>query len=266
MRLASRHLPRHHALIRAVMPLLLLALLAGCSSPKPFDGWSESATPVHVVRPGDTLYSIAVANNTDYRQLAQWNGIRDPGRIYVGQRIRLSPPAGTTVSRVPPAPTASSPPARSSSPASSPPSRSQPATPPAQSRPATPAVSSGPFAWRWPADGDVLRRFNAADPSRRGIDIGGKMGDPVRAAGDGEVVYAGSGLPGYGNLLIIKHNQRHLSAYAFNQSLLVKEGDRVKAGDRIATMGRDGSRPPALHFQIRVDGQPADPLRFLPPR
>ena len=260
--------------------LLVIWLLGGCSSPKTFDSWRKSAKAVHVVRPGDTLYSIARANNIDYRQLARWNNIRDPNRIYVGQRIRLTPPpaGGSVVST---ASASSHPASKSVSPSrqSVSPSRtsvkalaSSRALPRRSVKPApSPSTASetdsvAPVAWQWPATGKVLRTFNAADPSRRGIDIAGNLGDPVMAAGSGEVVYAGSGLPGYGNLLIIKHNQRYISAYAFNQSLLVEEGAKVTAGQRIATIGRDGNKPPALHFQIRIDGQPVDPLRFLPPR
>jgi len=288
--------------------LLVIWLLGGCSSPKTFDSWRKSATAVHVVRPGDTLYSIARANNIDYRQLARWNNIRDPNRIYVGQRIRLTPPpaGGSVVSTASasshPASKSVSPSRQSVSPSrqSVSPSRQsvspsrQSVSPSRQSvspsrtsikalassralarrsvKPApSPSTASetdsvASVAWQWPATGKVLRTFNAADPSRRGIDIAGNLGDPVMAAGSGEVVYAGSGLPGYGNLLIIKHNQRYISAYAFNQSLLVEEGAKVTAGQRIATIGRDGNKPPALHFQIRIDGQPVDPLRFLPPR
>jgi len=249
--------------------LLVIWLLGGCSSPKTFDSWSKSATAVHVVRPGDTLYSIARANNIDYRQLARWNNIRDPNLIYVGQRIRLTPPpAGSSVAPV--ASVTSRPASRSASPSRPSATKSASSRPPVT--PATSPSASGttgsvaPVAWQWPATGKVLRTFNAADPSRRGIDIAGNLGDPVMAAGSGEVVYAGSGLPGYGNLLIIKHNQRYLSAYAFNQSLLVGEGAKVTAGQRIATIGRNGNKPPALHFQIRIDGEPVDPLRFLPPR
>ncbi|MGC9455985.1 MAG: peptidoglycan DD-metalloendopeptidase family protein [Halothiobacillaceae bacterium] len=212
---------------------------------------------MHVVRRGDTLYSIAVANNTDYRALARWNGIRDPSRIYVGQRIRLTPPASAT------RPSAEPTPAKRPEPKPATASKPQPDPSP---RPEPKPASTGPFAWQWPADGKVTRRFSSSAPVLRGIDISGKTGDPVRAAGAGEVVYAGDGLPGYGNLLIVKHDPRHLSAYAFNRKLMVAEGERVRAGQQIATMGRDGSNPPALHFQIRLDGKPVDPMRFLPPR
>jgi lipoprotein NlpD len=126
-------------------------------------------------------------------------------------------------------------------------------------------VSSG-LAWRWPADGELVGRFAAGDPTRQGIDIAGKAGDPVRAAADGVVVYSGSGLVGYGELVIVKHNEAWLSAYGHNRARRVNEGQLVKAGQQIAEMGRSGAARDMLHFEIRYNGKPVDPLLHLPRR
>jgi lipoprotein NlpD len=129
-----------------------------------------------------------------------------------------------------------------------------------------PSRSVEGIRWTWPAEGAILRTFVAGDPLRQGIDIGGRAGDSVRAAADGVVVYSGSGLVGYGELVIIKHDDRYLSAYGHNRRRLVAEGERVRAGQPIAEMGRTGAERDKLHFEIRRDGRPVDPLRYLPPR
>lgn len=126
-------------------------------------------------------------------------------------------------------------------------------------------VNSG-IAWRWPADGPLLSRFVPGEPTRQGVDIGGAGGSPVRAAGDGTVVYSGAGLVGYGELVIIKHSESWLSAYGHNRKRLVNEGQNVKAGDQIAEMGRSGAARDMLHFEIRYNGKPVDPLLYLPGR
>lgn len=148
-----------------------------------------------------------------------------------------------------------------------------PAAPPSASAAAAAETPSGlPFRlaegirWTWPAEGVILRSFVAGDPLRQGIDIGGKAGDTVRAAADGIVVYSGAGLVGYGELVIIKHDDRYLSAYGHNRRRLVAEGERVRGGQPIAEMGRTGAERDKLHFEIRRDGRPVDPLRYLPPR
>jgi lipoprotein NlpD len=120
------------------------------------------------------------------------------------------------------------------------------------------------MVWRWPTEGRVVSTFSESGPGRKGINIVGKPGQAITAAADGTVVYSGDGLPRYGNLLIIKHNDTYLSAYAHNDTLLVKEGDKVKSGQRIATLGRSGTQTDQLHFEIRRNGKPVDPLRFLP--
>lgn len=143
---------------------------------------------------------------------------------------------------------------------------STPATPKPAAQPITPGTtrSAGGIAWRWPARGSVLQRYTPGDPARQGIDIQGKDGDPVLAAADGEVVYSGNGLLGYGELVIVKHSPDFLSAYAYNRSRLVKEGDKVKAGQQIAEMGRSGAAIDLLHFEIRHNGKPVDPMGYLP--
>ena len=221
----------------------------------------SAARGVHVVARGDTLYSIAWRHGKDFRQLAAANGIRPPYTIYPGQQIRLD--GGTSAApRPPPAATAPAAPPRAPTPAASKPA---PAASPAPS-PSRPASGSGPLNWQWPADGGLLSRFVAGSVSAKGIVIGGGRGDPVRAAAGGVVVYRGSGLTGYGNLLIIKHDDRWLSAYAHNERMLVAEGTAVTAGQQIATMGDSGTYRYQLHFEIRRDGNPVDPLTLLPKR
>ncbi|WP_404543983.1 peptidoglycan DD-metalloendopeptidase family protein [Dyella jejuensis] len=294
--------------------------MAGCSTvvvqqPPGEPGGSRVAQTGNVVgtytvAKGDTLYSIAFRNGTDFREVARLNAIAAPYTIWPGQVLKLpghgqlsrhAPPssvAKASPSSSPPPPMPSAPvfqpeeattvaakappqaPAHASStaaiatavPASTtagqPPASATPA--PAAAAPAVaPAIASGAtraaggIKWRWPAAGTVVGRFqsNAAIP---GIDIAGKEGDPVVAAADGVVVYSGNGLVGYGELVIIKHNDSFLSAYGHNRKRLVTEGQQVKAGQRIAEMGSSGSSRDELEFQIRKDGSPVDPLDYLP--
>jgi len=206
-------------------------LLASCSSNAL--RWTPE---YHTVRSGETLYSIAHKYGLDYRQLSKWNGLGDGSVIRDGQRLRLKPAgsnaAGTSAGK-----------AASRAPSS---------------------TAMPPPGWRWPTSGNVYLRFGASQKTESGIRITGVSGQSVNAAAAGEVVYAGSGLASYGNLLIIKHNDTWLSAYGFNSVLLVSEGQKVGAGQGIARMGEDASGRPVLHFEIRRDGQPVDPLRYLP--
>ncbi len=250
----------------------------------------------HVVVRGDTLYSIAFRNGLDYRDLARINRIGPPYTIHVGQRIRLSeaaaparavaraprplpPRPASPPPRVPPAaakapvfedaPVATPPPRRDPPSAPAPVQAPAPAPAPAAKPaplPAPSAAATGNIRWRWPADGPHLAGFVAGNPTRQGIDIGGKSGDPVRAAADGEVVYSGNGLIGYGELVIIKHDATLLSAYGHNRRRLVQEGDKVKAGQQIAEMGSSSASREMLHFEIRRNGKPVDPAAFLPRR
>ncbi len=246
-----------------VAMLLAAALLAGCGSSrviKRSGGYTRSGPPVkvskpkygasHVVRRGETVYRIATNNGITALDLALWNNIPPPYIIHPGQRLRLYP-GGSSGSRT------------ASRPASS--ASRQPAT-----RASTPAPVHAPsraaFAWRWPTDGQLIGRFVSGDPTRQGIDIAGNSGQPVRAAADGVVVYSGSGLVGYGELIIVKHDEQWLSAYGHNRARLVNEGALVKAGQQIAEMGRTGAARDMLHFEIRYNGKPVDPLGYLPRR
>ena len=247
---------------KSIATLLLMASLSACAANTNrapiVDRYnpSEQRPDYYVVSRGDTLFSIAFRYGLDVQGLAAANTIRAPYTIYPGQRLRLRE------GRVPaPRPSVSTKPIVASKP---PPkavskSPSKPKTPPLQSAPAN-------ESWRWPAVGPVLRAFVATSQAHKGIDIKGKMGESVKASRSGTVVYAGSGLVGYGNLLILKHSERYLSAYGHNRRLLVKEGDIVKAGQVIAELGDSGTDTAKLHFEIRVDGKPVDPLRLLPRR
>lgn len=256
----------------AITVLLLVLAVAGCTSPdiyrddlyNPPVHWGR-----HVVQQGDTLYGIAWRYGRDARELADANGIRAPFTITPGQVIRLdlrgNPNAGTTT-------TSSQPPAR-------PPQRAQAGThsrsSPPQKATNTPKRNKqlqrddrnvANINWRWPFVGPVIATFSTSGVINKGIDIAGEAGAPIRAAADGEVVYAGSGLLGYGELIIINHNEHYLSAYAHNRKILVKEGQRIAQGQQIAELGATGTNRTKLHFEIRKSGKPVDPMRYLPPR
>jgi lipoprotein NlpD len=208
------------------------------------------------VKRGDTLYAIAWRANRDYRSLARWNNIKPPYVIYPGQVLRLVPKGKSGSSPVAKAPRAEKP------------RRNTAVTKKRQiERATTRSTAAGKvLRWNWPADGPLLSTFSANDVSRKGIKIGGRPGQPVRASEAGRVVYSGSGLVGYGRLIIIKHNDSYLSAYGHNEKLLVKEGDRVTKGKQIAAMGRSNDGKPMLHFEIRREGKPINPLKLLPAR
>lgn len=204
---------------------------------------SRASQLVHIVREGDTLYSIAWSAGVDYRALARWNGISPPHVIKPGQKLRLRPAGTATATRT--ASTRSSAPSKS---AAAPESGS------------LPGVVSG---WIWPTSGPVIRRFSR-DSANPGVDIAGKPGQTIKSAADGRVVYSGDGLRGYGQLIIVKHDKMFLSAYAHNRKLLVREGDRVRRGQPIAEMGSTGAQRVKLHFEIRKRGAAVDPLQYLP--
>ena len=271
---SSPSMPQNRRALRAALvPFVALMLaLAGCGTSKVVrEGGSASArvsTPkpgqAVTVRRGDTLYRLAVNNGISPLDLAMWNGISAPYTIYPGQRLRLYPSGGSQ-GRSSRGTTASS----GSSGTARPPTDSrgrvvQPTQTPPQSSGTAPAQSA--VSWRWPADGQLVSRYVEGDPTKQGIGVGGSAGQAVRAAGDGTVVYSGSGLVGYGELVIIKHDEQWLSAYGHNRKRLVGEGDRVKAGQQIAEMGRTGAERDMLHFEIRYNGKPVDPLRYLPRR
>jgi len=286
-----------------IVILSTLLWLSGCGAPGPLppeqrhtrsSAMQPLATPeaYRVVR-GDTLYSIAFRYGLDWREVARWNGIGAPYTIRVDQWLRLHPPERMSVAvrRDLPRPRTASPPRSApsrSEPEAASPSQPEPAPVDAPSRtPADPASSEGsrpassqaaappePAAsgatrtaggvvWRWPTAGRVQRGFDANDV-RKGILIAGQDGQAVHAAANGEVVYSGNGLIGYGELVIVKHSDRMLSAYAHNRERLVAEGERVRAGQLIARMGRNEDGAQVLHFEIRRDGSPVDPARYLP--
>ncbi len=248
----------------------------------------------YTVRKGDTLYGIAWRYSLDYRQIASWNGLSQPFTIYPQQKLRLTQPSQTSVQVTPAGPVATTPAPQRTTPKPSGPTPQPPrVTPkPQPERPATevvtrqpiepappapkpspkprpddrPSEARGDVRWLWPTSGGVLTTFAASDPGRKGIDIAGSYGQPVKAAAAGQVVYSGSGLIGYGELIIIKHNQRFLSAYGHNRKRLVAEGDQVVAGQKIAEMGSSGADRSLLHFEIRRDGEPVNPQAFLPKR
>ncbi|MDF2444885.1 MAG: lipoprotein [Moraxellaceae bacterium] len=219
---------------------------------------------------GETLYSIALRYEKDYVELAELNQLDSRFTIRPGQRLRLrgsAPPRSITTSpRTAPRSVVSRPPPASREPARAPiakkPSPVRPSA--AEVRPHSPASSS--LSWGWPAKGQLIGKFGTSGVTGKGLDIAGRQGDSVLAAASGVVVYAGSGLVGYGRLLIIRHDENYISAYAHNDSFLVKEGDSVKLGQAIAEMGASGADREKLHFEIRERGKPVDPLRFLPAR
>lgn len=240
-----------HILLAAGMALAL----AACSSTVTREGGS---TPKYgattVVQRGDTLYRIATNNGIAMRDLAAWNRIAPPYTIYPGQRLSLYPGG-----RGGPPPRASASSASNTKPA---PPRSS-ASPVSTTASTAAPINSG-VAWRWPVEGQLLSRFEAGEPTKQGVDIAGTGGAPVLASGDGTVVYSGSGLVGYGELIIIKHNEHWLSAYGHNRNRLVNEGAVVRAGQQIAELGRTGAARDMLHFEIRYNGKPVDPLKYLP--
>ncbi len=260
-------------LSRSPILLFLAFWLAACATPPPAPV-VEAGQPIkkrpsqHVVNKGETLYSIAWRYGHDYRKLAAWNGISSPYVIHPGQKLRLTPPAARPGARA----RSSPPPAKASSPASKPERTATTVHKPARSaasrssRPVKPVSTRAGQRWRWPVEGKVIRRYANSGGGRKGIDIAGSPGTPIRAAAGGEVVYAGSGLVRYGELVIIKHDDTWLSAYAHNRRLRVSEGQRVEAGQIIAELGSTGADRPMLHFEIRRNGKPVDPLRYLPQR
>ncbi len=321
--------------------LLLAALLAGCASQAPVPSVERQA-PVTVEKPlrstgappaastapggggtlytvkkGDTLYSIALDNGQDYKDLAAWNNLDNPNLIRIGQQLRVTPPgapveesgavvkpiAGPAAVEVRPVesrplesrPTAAAnteglkreprggkepyseaalakaresatrpEPAATVTPATgSATTATAPAAPPASTQVQSAAAPEG-IDWSWPAAGKMMQPFS--EGSNKGIDIAGKTGEPVQAAAAGKVVYAGTGLRGYGKLVIVRHNADFLSAYAHNHQILVKEGQAVTARQVIAEIGSTDADSPRLHFEIRRQGKPVDPLKYLPPR
>ena len=241
------------------------------ASGKPLPGIENYGKPgYYAVRPGDTIRRIANETGQTWQNIARWNNLDNPDLIEVGQVLRVIAPGATAVATAPATvepngvvtrPVAPQPTVTPSSPTAPMAAASAPA------KPATPpAAASGDedLGWIWPAHGTLIAGFDEA--KNKGLDISGKAGDSVLAAADGRVVYAGAGLRGYGNLIILKHNNTYLTAYAHNQALLVKEDQSVQKGQKIAEMGNSDADRVKLHFEIRRQGKPVDPARYLPSR
>lgn len=269
---------------------LLLVACAGPSGTVPIDergrGGQRADTVTsgyHTVQRGETLYQIAFRYGWDWKALASNNRMPAPYTIYPGQRINLNTgtaartPAARPSSNMPrsatPVPTTVRTPVVSRPNAAPRPglttttTTTRPAAAPARPTPtpaAQPSLPATVAGWNWPARGTLLARFQSNGSLNKGIDIAGNLGEPVKAAANGVVVYAGRGLIGYGEMIIIKHDETYLSAYAHNSRLLVKEGDQVKVGQAVAEMGSSGTDRVKLHFEIRRKGQPVDPLAYLP--
>ena len=238
---------------------------------------AEGARPgYYTVKPGDTLIRIGLDNGQNWKDLVRWNNLDNPNLIEVGQVLRAVPPgvdptAVATSRPVPTTPRVESRPVASAPPASAPAAAPVPLAVAAPTPAPTPAAASATprdadddINWSWPVAGSVSVPFDEA--RNKGLVFRGKAGDPVLAAADGRVVYAGSGLRGYGNLVILKHSTTYLTAYAHNQTLLVKDDQTVKRGQKIAEMGSTDADSVQLHFEIRKQGKPIDPARLLPPR
>lgn len=242
----------------ALVAVAVAALLAGCASETraPITDMSSgkavapSTSGTYVVKPGDTLYKIAQAHSMPYAELARINNITDPGQLRPGQVLSVSGNATET-------------PATPAGPA-----EAMPITPVAPVTPAEPtevprASDAATISWGWPASGKIIQNFNA---TTKGIDISGTIGDPVYAAADGDVMYAGNGVRGLGNLILLGHGNSFVTAYAHNHELKVKTGQKVKKGDQIATLGQSDTSSPRLHFEVRRSGTPVNPLSYLPKR
>ena len=257
-----------------------LAPLASASAPE-----AAASTPLvaegpragyHVVRPGDTLIRIGLETGQNWRDIARWNGIDNTNVLEVGQTLRVIPPGidPTVVGarpvaapgRVEARPLDGPPDAAASAPMPEPVAVvvPEPAAAPAAATPAEARTPDDDVPWMWPAKGAVIAGFD--DANNKGLSIAGTAGEAVLAAADGRVVYAGTGLRGYGNLVIIKHNNTYLTAYAHNRTLLVKEDQIVRRGQKIAEMGSTDADRVKLHFEIRKQGKPIDPAKLLPPR
>ena len=261
----------YHRLVVGLCLSAVLVLLAACSStPKngvrvvDRNGVAQRpavTTGQYVVRRGDTLFSIAFRYGWDWKALAAKNNIAAPFTIVPGQTIRFDgragtlPAGGTTTTVVSNSAGSKTTVIKRSSTAAAAPAA-------VAALPAGPA----PKGWGWPSNGILIGKFSSNGSLNKGIDIAGDLGQPVLAASDGSVVYAGSGLRGYGELVIIKHSDTYVSAYGHNRRLLVREGQQVKVGQTIAEMGSTGTDRVKLHFEIRRQGKPVDPLQFLPRR
>jgi lipoprotein NlpD len=230
-----------------------LALTACTTTEAPVvEGWKQSPAESsdYRVQPDDTVYSIAWAFNIDYRELAQLNHLKEPYQLTPGQTLRMSSaaPKATPLSVTP-------------LPKATPPSVAAPAKSPIADTSWDKPMATG--AWIWPTKGQIIRGYSPVSGGNKGVDISGVFAQAIVATATGKVVYTGASLPGYGNLIIIKHSESELSAYAFNKVIAVKEGQVVKAGQVIAQMGKADNGKAMLHFEVRKGGKPVDPMRYL---
>ena len=297
-----------------LMLVMLLPVIGGCASHAPAPVEDRASAPAaakaavaaaaadsrgvyYTVKKGDTLYSIALDNGHDYRDVAVWNNLDNPNLIKIGQQLRVTPPDNGTPVAVPKPVTSNAPeelkPAAASAgsntetlkrepkggklaysdealakarkgEASEKPAEAKPEARP-EPRPAEkPVAATDDVDWMWPASGKLIAPF--ADGTSKGLDIAGKAGDPVLAAAAGVVSYVGANLRGYGNLVVLRHNATYLSVYGHNSKILVKEKQAVSKGQKIAEIGSTDAESPRLHFEIRRQGKPADPQKFLPAR
>lgn len=229
-------------------------------------GYKPKAPTVYKVKAGDTLFAIAWRYGWDYKKLARLNNIPSPYTIYVGQKIAFN---AASASQIAPAnkvatKTTSKTVAKSSTTQPTVVSKPKTTTSKVVSPVMKPYKGASNVSWQWPIQGRLVETFNSRSETSKGVDIAAKPGSSVTAAATGQVVYAGDGIQGYGNLLIIKHNDTYLSAYAYNNRLLVKEGDLVKRGQLIAQSGKGPQLDGRLHFEIRKDGKPVNPQSYLP--
>ncbi|WP_310461960.1 peptidoglycan DD-metalloendopeptidase family protein [Sphaerotilus sp.] len=297
--------PGFRVLISAALAITLVGCASHLRPPAPVDNRGGASRPVvttetervlpgaenagkpgyYTVKPGDTLIRVGLESGQNWRDIQRWNQLDNPDLIEVGQVLRVVPPGQdptqvatrpVTTSRIEPRPIDAKPaPAAASVPATPSAPAAGAASAASAAGASAPAVAPAPVAapvregddnvnWMWPAQGAVVGSFE--DTRNKGVAIGGKLGDPVYAAADGRVVYAGSGLRGYGNLVIIKHNETLLTAYAHNQALLVREDQVVRRGQKIAEMGSSDTDRVKLHFEVRRRGKPIDPTKVLPAR
>ncbi|MBU3070260.1 peptidoglycan DD-metalloendopeptidase family protein [Aestuariicella sp. G3-2] len=258
--MASATLKTVNILTKVFIILSTAFFLSSCSSNRApvHDRMAPGSNKLthHTVSRGETLYSIAWRYGLDYKDLARRNGVNRQFTIYPGQKIYLS---GTAPKIKSPTKVVKTSTARSSPPRSKTTTKPEPIS-------NKPRITDQRLKWQWPAKGEVLAGFSSQKSLNKGVDINGRLGESVLAAASGVVVYAGSGIRGYGKLLIVKHNEHYLSAYAHNSKLLVREKENVKAGQKIAEIGNSGTDRSKLHFEIRREGKPVDPLQYLPKR
>ena len=269
--------------VRFFLIVVCLTILSACAyhPPTPIDEGSPqtkrqlNSDGSYTIRSGDTLYAIAFGFDLDPMNVAKWNDISRPYTIYPGQKLRLSAPStsrrksgsssGVQISTAKtPAPAKTKTVKSSTATQSSTKKAKSTANSDNKSKNTKSDTTTDPKSWKWPTRGRVHRSYVSGDPARNGLDIAGKEGQAIVASAGGQVVYSGNGLIGYGELIIIKHSEKMLSAYAHNKKRVVKEGEKVSSGQKIAEMGRNAGNEQLLHFEIRIQGKPVNPLIYLP--